>query len=52
MLTNEQIEQFITLTVMMSEPFAPTDSDVPPIDEKFMSHFSIGSILDWQTKQR
>jgi pimeloyl-ACP methyl ester carboxylesterase len=41
-------ERVITMTLMMSKPFAPTNSAVPAIEnEEFLSHFAKGSTLDW-----
>jgi pimeloyl-ACP methyl ester carboxylesterase len=38
----------ITITLMMSKPFAPTSSAVPTIEsEEFLSYFARGSTLDW-----
>jgi pimeloyl-ACP methyl ester carboxylesterase len=39
-------ERVITLILMMSKPFAPTD--VPTVEsESFLSHFAKGATLDW-----
>jgi pimeloyl-ACP methyl ester carboxylesterase len=42
-------ERVITMTLMMSKPFAPIkNSDVPTVEsEEFLSHFARGSTLDW-----
>jgi pimeloyl-ACP methyl ester carboxylesterase len=41
-------ERVITVTLMMSKPFAPGNPDVPAVEsEEFLSHFARGSTLDW-----
>ncbi|KAM3089629.1 alpha/beta fold hydrolase [Phormidesmis sp. 146-35] len=42
-------ERVITMTLMMSSPFAPKqETDVPTIENKeFLAHFATGTTLDW-----
>jgi pimeloyl-ACP methyl ester carboxylesterase len=41
-------ERAISMTIMMSKPFASTNSDVPTIEnEEFLSYFATGTTLDW-----
>jgi pimeloyl-ACP methyl ester carboxylesterase len=42
-------ERVITITIMMSKPFAPIKkSDVPTVEsEEFLAYFATGSTLDW-----
>lgn len=41
-------ERAISMTIMMSKPFAPANSAVPAVEnEEFLSHFAKGTTLDW-----
>ncbi|NJO72638.1 MAG: alpha/beta hydrolase [Leptolyngbyaceae cyanobacterium RM1_406_9] len=41
-------ERVITITLIMSKPFASVSSDVPTVEsEEFLSHFARGQTLDW-----